>query len=83
MAYYICKQIGYSVSYGVLHMWKVGVAQTRKRMILIASRVMQDISLAKIAERFALPVRPISWAIADLLDAENPASVFDSAALAG
>ncbi len=77
------KQIGYSVSYGVLHMWKVGVAQTRKRMILIASRVMQDISLAKIAECFALPVRPISWAIADLLDAENPASVFDSAALAG
>lgn len=75
------KNIGYSVSYGVVRMWEVGVAQTRQRMLLIASRVAPDVDIEKITEDAALPVRSMEWAIGDLLDKYDENSVFDSAAI--
>lgn len=75
------KNIGYSVSYGVVRMWEVGVAQTRQRMLLIASRVAPDVDIEKITKDAALPVRSMEWAIGDLLDKYDENSVFDSAAI--
>jgi len=74
------REIGYHVSYGVLPMWKFGVAQTRRRMILVASRVLQDVSVDSIVRSAQLPERPISWAIGDLLDSYKPGDPFDGAA---
>lgn len=75
------KNIGYSVSYGVVRMWEVGVAQTRQRMLLIASRVAPNVDIEKITEDAALPARTMEWVIGDLLDKYDENSVFDSAAI--
>lgn len=73
------KELGYSVSYGVVKMWKIGVAQTRQRLLLLASRIDKNLDLAKIINAAAMPERPISWAIGDLLDKYDAGSTFDSA----
>lgn len=75
------KSIGYSVSYGVVRMWEVGVAQTRQRMLLIASRVAPNVDIEKITEDAALPARTMEWVIGDLLDKYDENSVFNSAAI--
>ena len=62
-------------------MWEVGVAQTRQRMLLIASRVAPNVDIEKITEDAALPARTMEWAIGDLLDKYDENSVFDSAAI--
>ena len=74
------KTLGYSISYGVVEMRKIGVAQTRKRMILLASRSMKGLDVGKIVEQASLPERPIGWAISDLLDKYDPDDVFNSSA---
>lgn len=71
--------IGYKVSYSVISMRKLGVAQTRKRMILIASLVT-DITLDQIQKGAMLPDRPLSWACGDLLAKYDGKSVFNSSA---
>lgn len=75
------KSIGYSVSFGIIKMWKIGVAQTRQRLVLLASRVMDNLDIDKIVEQASLPVRPLKWAISDLLDKYDPDDVFNSSAV--
>lgn len=75
------RSIGYAVSFGVVPMWKIGVAQTRQRLILIASRAAKDLDLGKIVEQYALPQRPISWAITDLRLKYDASDVFNSSAV--
>ena len=75
------KNIGYSVSYGVVRMWEVGVAQTRQRMLLIASRVTPNVDIEKITEYATLPIRTMRWVIGDLLDKYDVDDVFNSAAI--
>lgn len=74
------RSIGYAVSFGVIKMWKIGVAQTRQRLVLLASRAMRDLDIRKIVEQASLPERPVSWAISDLLDKYDPDDVFNSSA---
>lgn len=74
------KDIGYSVSYGVVRMWLVGVAQTRQRMLLIASRKARNVDIEKTIAEASLPVRTMEWVIGDLLNKYNAESVFNSAA---
>lgn len=73
-------KIGYSVSYGVIPMRKVGVAQMRKRMLLIGSRNVK-VDLAKIIEDAGVAERPLSWACADLQDDYNEDEIFNSSAV--
>ena len=75
------RLLGYTVDYGIIKMWKIGVAQTRQRMLLVASRVAKDVKLDKMLEMFSLPTRTVEWVIGDLLDKYNVYSVFDSAAI--
>lgn len=75
------KKLGYSVSYGVVKMWKIGVAQTRQRLLLLASKVNANLDLQKIIDAATMPKRPISWAIGDLLDKYDVNSVFNSASV--
>ena len=72
-------QIGYSVSYGVIPMRKIGVAQMRKRMVLIGSR-LKEVRLDSIIERAEVTERPLSWACADLQDMYDETDVFNSSA---
>lgn len=71
--------LGYSVSYGVIPMKSVGVAQNRKRMVLIASKC-GNVDIKQIIETATVDERPISWACADLLDCYDPSDVFNSSA---
>lgn len=71
--------LGYSVSYGVIPMKSVGVAQNRKRMVLIASKC-GSVDIEKIIESATVKERPLSWACADLLDAYDSSDVFNSSA---
>ena len=74
------REIGYQVSFGVLRMWQFGVAQMRRRMILIASRVMEHVDIDEIVKESQIPERPLSWACGDLLDRYRPGDAFDSSA---
>lgn len=71
--------LGYSVSYGVIPMKSLGVAQNRKRMVLIASKC-GSVDIEKAIEDAAVRERPLSWACADLLEAYDPNDVFNSSA---
>ena len=75
------KKLGYYVSVGTIKMWKIGVAQTRQRMLLVASRVAKDLNIDEIIKSSELPERTVGWAINDLLDKYNESSVFDSASI--
>ena len=72
--------LGYRVSYGVMPMRKIGVAQTRKRMFLVGSSIMEDVSIEKVIEESSVKERPISWACDDLRDKYNSAQIFNSSA---
>lgn len=74
------KSIGYYVSWGIIKMWKIGVAQTRQRMLLVASRV-KSVDIDQIVKDAYLPERSLAWAIGDLLNAYDSKSVFNSSAI--
>ena len=75
------KTLGYSVDFDIIRMWKIGVAQTRQRMLLVASRVAKDVNIGEIMEKFTLPTRTLEWVIGDLLDKYTVDNIFDSAAV--
>ena len=75
------RTLGFSASYGVVKMLKIGVAQTRQRMLLVASRVMNNVDLRKIVEQASLPARTMQWVIGDLVDKYDEQSVFNSSAV--
>ena len=79
-------KLGYTVDDAVVHLADLGVAQTRRRHVLVAVRtkgrgkVRKTLpKVAEIVERFRVPVRPLLWAIGDL--AGTPANgTFNSSA---
>ena len=75
------RDIGYNVSFGVLRMWQFGVAQMRRRMILVASRVMANVNIEQIVAQAKIPERALSWACGDLRSKYKPGDAFDSAAV--
>ena len=74
------RGIGYSVSFGDLPMWRLGVAQHRRRMLLIGSRVIPDVDIQDIIAQSELPERPLSWACGDLIGAYDEDDAFNSSA---
>lgn len=73
------KKIGYKVDFGVIDMSLIGVAQKRKRMFLIASKLFQP-SLSDILSTSKSETRNISWACDDLLGKTVLGDVFNSSA---
>lgn len=73
------SRLGYSVHHGVIPMKAIGVAQNRKRMVLVASKHL-DVTIDEIVREAKTPERPLSWACGDLLDAYDDADLFNSSA---
>lgn len=79
------KKLGYEVATSRIDLLKLGVAQTRKRHILLAVREdalpfgFSAADLLKIEDHNAAP-HDLRWAIGDLLDV-RPKSFFDEAAV--
>jgi DNA (cytosine-5)-methyltransferase 1 len=63
------EALGYKVTAGVLEGEKLGVAQSRHRVFMVAS-LAKSPSLTEIAVRFRVATRPVSWAIKDLASPE-------------
>lgn len=70
--------MGYSVDSGTMDMSLIGVPQKRKRFFLIAS-LEKKLSFENCIDRVKIDVRPLSWAIDDLLNVQND-TVFDTPA---
>jgi len=75
------RELGYSVSFGDLPMWKLGVPQHRRRMLLIGSRVIPGLDISTIIREGQLPERPLSWACGDLLNQYDATDIFNSASI--
>jgi DNA (cytosine-5)-methyltransferase 1 len=74
------RRLGYSVSTTVLDAALFGVAQRRKRLLLIAS-LDNEFDFQELVAHHSIPSpRSVEWAIADLVDLPR-ASAFDSPAL--
>ena len=72
------RQLGYSISEGVIHADQVGVAQSRKRFFLLACQD-QVHDLMSVMRPTVMAPRALSWAISDLLDLKS-STTFDSPA---
>lgn len=59
-------QLGYEVDWGIVDSSKFGVAQVRKRLILVASLGGLSSSVAAIIEKYTLGERNVKWAIGDI-----------------
>lgn len=59
------RWLGYFVSAGVLHAEQVGVAQTRPRLLLLASRTHR-VSVDDLISTYGVPRRSFEWACGDL-----------------
>jgi DNA (cytosine-5)-methyltransferase 1 len=70
-------QLGYQIDAGVIRADELGVPQARRRFFLLASRDGSP-SIVNAVARGRRPMRPVTWAIADL--GETGESVFESSA---
>lgn len=73
------RKIGYNVDFGVIDMSTIGVAQKRKRMFLVASKLFQP-SIADTILDNKKEERNISWSCDDLLGKTVVGDVFNSSA---
>jgi DNA (cytosine-5)-methyltransferase 1 len=72
------EKLGYVVESQTINSYKIGVAQSRKRNITIASKVVQE-SLGTWVKSVETQPRNLKWAIGDLVSNVSSEGVFDSA----
>jgi len=72
------EKLGYHVSFGVVNMHALGVPQTRRRMVMLASRFgLFDVE--EVASRYRTEARTTAWAIKELVGKVNAGSIADTA----
>lgn len=69
-------RLGYMTSLGTVDMSVIGVPQSRRRLILLASRTIQP-SIAGIEARYRAERRTVHWAIADLRGRAGSGGILD------
>ena len=74
----VLEDAGYWVTQGVLSANDFGWAQTRSRHFLIASRIKRPLAIDDAIRALGQSARPLSWAIADLEEAFDEKSLFNS-----
>lgn len=74
----VLEKLGYSVATGTINASVVGVAQSRRRNLTIASRSV-EVSEGDLFGAATPTIRSLSWAIEDLQTHYDARSVFDSA----
>ncbi|EHF12411.1 MULTISPECIES: DNA cytosine methyltransferase [Pseudomonas] len=65
------QELGYRVEMAPVDLTVIGVPQTRRRLIIVASKSATE-GITKAVERFTTPVRNLEWAIKDLEDSHSP-----------
>ena len=61
------ESIGYRTSLGIVDLDRIGVPQTRRRAILLASKTC-DVSVAELTHKWRTERRDLRWAISDIED---------------
>lgn len=69
--------LGYHVSARLIDLALLGVPQKRKRFVLVASMV-GALDIGEIIKVQSEEIRPVSWAISDLLGAYSSGEIYDS-----
>ncbi len=73
------EDLGYKIDDGVIDLSVVGVPQTRKRHVLVASK-SRKISVKETVDKFRVPrIRSVKWAIGDLEGKGSDEHFFDTA----
>jgi DNA (cytosine-5)-methyltransferase 1 len=72
----LLRSIGYSVTGTVVSMHQIGIAQKRRRHVLVAV-LQRSVDVAGVLTRFATRPRSVSWATGDLVRAD-PMCTFDT-----
>lgn len=72
-------QLGYKTSLGVVDLSQIGVPQSRKRLILVASR-SAFVDVERLGQRYQTEQRDVAWAIADLENVDR-SSILDQPSL--
>ena len=75
------QENGYSVTTGVLKSDALGWPQKRKRFFLVATRGWKPVPLELVSSALQSAARPISWALEDLLDADERTIMTESPTL--
>ena len=71
--------IGYKVQLGSVYMPDIGVPQTRRRLLVVATR-KDWLGFNALVEKYAMPMRDLRWAIEDLMSVTHD-SLVDKIAL--
>jgi DNA (cytosine-5)-methyltransferase 1 len=68
------ESLGYETTTGIVDLWSLGVAQTRRRHVLVATlrRRASPLYLDDLIAPYMTRVRPLRWAVGDLLAASAP-----------
>lgn len=78
---YGLSEFGYSVIDGIVEANRLGVAQHRRRVLLVASREKNFTSLQDLIAPFETAEREFGWACGDLVNSVEGVSGFDSASI--
>ncbi|BBY28184.1 DNA cytosine methyltransferase [Mycolicibacterium sediminis] len=70
--------LGYTVTVGVVNLAEIGVPQTRRRLILMAS-LAHSLTPAEVVDRHRRDTRTVAWAFRDLEDTD-PTTLLDATA---
>ncbi len=74
--------LGYRVDHGILDLSLFGVAQRRRRHVLVAS-MSKDVKLGDLPALYGTAERPVSWALSDLLDRDSDGDLDRCSVLSG
>ncbi|MEQ7757705.1 DNA cytosine methyltransferase [Xanthomonas sp. WHRI 8370] len=58
--------LGYAIDMGAVDLIEIGVAQRRRRLVILASLGSNQPDIKKVLQKYALPSRGTAWAIKDL-----------------
>jgi len=65
------QELGYRVEMSPVDLTVIGVPQTRRRLIIVASK-SASANITNMVEKFTTPPRSLEWAIKDLEDCNSP-----------
>ncbi len=74
------RNAGYEVDHDPVDLNAIGVPQTRKRFVIVASN--KPVHLGEMVESFRVPTRTVAWAISDLLGVNGESGIDRPAAMA-
>lgn len=71
------EELGYLISKGIIDCKELGLAQSRKRFILMASKGKSISSIESILRKYSIEPKNLSWAIGDLVGSSKSGDILN------